>query len=86
MSNLSSDWHERTPLGEKLSRLDTDVDQIAQFGADAVNSIIRVAILFYRQFSNHVNTQHLNDIVRDSTAACVLPGALEIQSADPDKC
>ena len=46
MTLLSADWHERTPLGEKLSRLDTDVDQIAQFGADAVNSTIRVAILF----------------------------------------
>src|ERR1700678_113323 len=33
MNRLSSDWHDRTPLGEKLSRLDTDVEQIAQFGA-----------------------------------------------------
>jgi ABC-type multidrug transport system fused ATPase/permease subunit len=46
MNRLSSDWHDRTPLGEKLSRLDTDVEQIAQFGADAVNTIVRVAIFF----------------------------------------
>jgi len=46
MNGLSSDWHDRTPLGEKLSRLDTDVEQIAQFGADAVNTIVRVAIFF----------------------------------------
>jgi ABC-type multidrug transport system fused ATPase/permease subunit len=46
MNRLSSDWHDQTPLGEKLSRLDTDVEQIAQFGADAVNTIVRVAIFF----------------------------------------
>jgi ABC-type multidrug transport system fused ATPase/permease subunit len=46
MTRLSADWHERVMLGEKLSRLDTDVDQIAQFGADAVNTIVRVVIFF----------------------------------------
>jgi ABC-type multidrug transport system fused ATPase/permease subunit len=46
MSRLSADWHERTLLGEKLSRLDSDVEQIAQFGADAVNTIVRVTIFF----------------------------------------
>ena len=46
MNRLSPDWHERTLLGEKLSRLDSDVDQIAQFGADAVNTIVRVSIFF----------------------------------------
>jgi ABC-type multidrug transport system fused ATPase/permease subunit len=46
MNRLSADWHERTLLGEKLSRLDSDVEQIAQFGADAVNTIVRVAIFF----------------------------------------
>jgi len=44
MTRLSADWHDRTPLGEKLSRLDTDVEQIAQFGADAANTIVRVAV------------------------------------------
>jgi ABC-type multidrug transport system fused ATPase/permease subunit len=46
MTRLSADWHERVMLGEKLSRLDTDVDQIAQFGPDAVNTIIRVVVFF----------------------------------------
>jgi ABC-type multidrug transport system fused ATPase/permease subunit len=46
MNRLSSDWHERTMLGEKLSRLDTDVGQIAEFGADAVNTVVRVVIFF----------------------------------------
>ena len=46
MNRLSSDWHERTLLREKLSRLDSDVEQIAQFGADAVNTIVRVSIFF----------------------------------------
>jgi len=46
MNRLSADWHERTLLGEKLSRLDSDVEQIAQFGAEAVNTILRVTIFF----------------------------------------
>jgi len=46
MNALSADWHEQTPLGEKLSRIDSDVDQIAQFSADALNSLVRVVLLF----------------------------------------
>jgi ABC-type multidrug transport system fused ATPase/permease subunit len=46
MNRLSADWHEQTLLGEKLTCLDSDVEQIAQFGADAVNTIVRVAIFF----------------------------------------
>lgn len=46
MNRLSADWHEHVMLGEKLSRLDSDVEQIAQFGADAVNTIVRVAVFF----------------------------------------
>jgi ABC-type multidrug transport system fused ATPase/permease subunit len=46
MSRLSADWHERVMLGEKLSRLNNDVEQVAQFGADAVNTIVRVSIFF----------------------------------------
>jgi ABC-type bacteriocin/lantibiotic exporter with double-glycine peptidase domain len=33
-------------LGEKLSRLETDVHQIAQFGADVVNTVVRGGIFF----------------------------------------
>lgn len=46
INRLSSEWHEKTLLGEKLSRLDSDVEQIAQFGSDAGNTIVRVAIFF----------------------------------------
>lgn len=46
MTQLSADWQERVMLGEKLSRLETDVDQIAQFGADVVNTVVRGGIFF----------------------------------------
>ena len=46
MTRLSVDWHERTMLGDKLSRFDTDVEQIAQFGSDAVNMIVRSSVFF----------------------------------------
>jgi ABC-type multidrug transport system fused ATPase/permease subunit len=46
MTTLSADWHERTLLGEKLSRIEQDVEQIAQFGADVVNSIVRSGVFF----------------------------------------
>jgi ABC-type bacteriocin/lantibiotic exporter with double-glycine peptidase domain len=47
MARLSADWHERTMLGDKLSRFDTDVEQIAQFGSDAVNMIVRSSVFFF---------------------------------------
>jgi ABC-type multidrug transport system fused ATPase/permease subunit len=46
MTRLSTDWHERTFLGEKLSRIEQDVEQISQFGADVANSVVRSVILF----------------------------------------
>jgi len=46
MTTLSADWHERTLLGEKLSRIEQDVEQIAQFGADVVNSVVRSGVFF----------------------------------------
>lgn len=46
MTVLSADWHERTFLGEKLSRIEQDVEQVAQYGADALNTILRSLILF----------------------------------------
>jgi ABC-type multidrug transport system fused ATPase/permease subunit len=46
MTRLSADWHERTFLGEKLSRIEQDVEQISQFGADVVNSVVRALIFF----------------------------------------
>jgi ABC-type multidrug transport system fused ATPase/permease subunit len=46
MTRLSAEWHERTMLGDKISRLNTDVDQIAQFGSDAVNMVVRSSVFF----------------------------------------
>jgi ABC-type bacteriocin/lantibiotic exporter with double-glycine peptidase domain len=46
MTRLSADWHEQTMLGDKLSRFDTDVEQISQFGSDAVNMIVRSSVFF----------------------------------------
>jgi len=46
MTSLSADWHERTQLGEKLSRIEQDAEQIAQFSADALGTILRSLIFF----------------------------------------
>jgi ABC-type multidrug transport system fused ATPase/permease subunit len=46
ITTLSADWHERTLLGEKLSRIEQDIEQIAQFGADVVNSVVRSGVFF----------------------------------------
>jgi ABC-type multidrug transport system fused ATPase/permease subunit len=46
MTQLSADWHERTFLGEKLSRIGQDVEQISQFGADVANSAVRAVVFF----------------------------------------
>jgi ABC-type multidrug transport system fused ATPase/permease subunit len=47
MTSLSADWHERTFLGEKLSRIEQDVQQIAEFGSEAANSSLRTVIFFF---------------------------------------
>ena len=46
MSRLSADYHEQTPTGEKLTRIEHDVDEIANLGADTANQSIR-AVLFF---------------------------------------
>jgi ABC-type multidrug transport system fused ATPase/permease subunit len=46
MSDLSAEWHERIMLGEKISRFDLDVEQIAQFGADSAAMLVRIAVFF----------------------------------------
>ena len=46
MNRLSADYHEQTPTGEKLTRIEHDVDEIANLGADTVNQSIR-AVLFF---------------------------------------
>jgi ABC-type bacteriocin/lantibiotic exporter with double-glycine peptidase domain len=46
MNRLSADYHEQTPTGEKLTRIEHDVDEIANLGADTANQSAR-AILFF---------------------------------------
>ncbi|WP_263356664.1 ABC transporter ATP-binding protein [Acidicapsa ligni] len=46
MTSLSADWHERTLLGDKLSRIDQDVTQISQFGSELANSVVRAIVFF----------------------------------------
>lgn len=46
MNRLSADYHELTPTGEKLTRIEHDVDEISNLGADTANQSIR-AILFF---------------------------------------
>jgi ABC-type bacteriocin/lantibiotic exporter with double-glycine peptidase domain len=46
MNRLSEDYHQQTPTGEKLARIEHDVDEIANLGADTANQSIR-AILFF---------------------------------------
>ena len=46
MNRLSADYHEQTPTGEKLTRIEHDVDEIANLGADTANQSIR-SILFF---------------------------------------
>jgi ABC-type multidrug transport system fused ATPase/permease subunit len=46
MSDLSAEWHDRIMLGEKISRFDSDVEQIAQFGADSAAVLVRIAVFF----------------------------------------
>jgi ABC-type bacteriocin/lantibiotic exporter with double-glycine peptidase domain len=46
MIRLSADYHEQTPTGEKLTRIEHDVDEIANLGADTANQTVR-ALLFF---------------------------------------
>jgi ABC-type multidrug transport system fused ATPase/permease subunit len=46
MNRLSADFHEQTPTGEKLTRIEHDVDEIANLGADTANQSLR-AVLFF---------------------------------------
>ena len=46
MNRLSADYHEQTPTGEKLTRIEHDVDEIANLGADTANQSVR-AVLFF---------------------------------------
>jgi ABC-type multidrug transport system fused ATPase/permease subunit len=51
MSSLSADWHEETLVGEKLSRIEQDVEQVAQFAADVLGTMLRSVIFFVMNFA-----------------------------------
>lgn len=46
MNRLSADYHEQTPTGEKLTRIEHDVDEIANLGTETANQSLR-AVLFF---------------------------------------
>jgi len=43
INRLSADFHETVPLGEKLYRIEQDVDQVAELGSTIVPSILQTA-------------------------------------------
>src|SRR6266480_1930321 len=43
MNRLSADYHETTPVGEKLYRVEQDVDQVAELGSSLVPSVLQTA-------------------------------------------
>src|SRR6267378_4018223 len=43
MNRLSADYHETTPVGEKLYRMEQDVDQVAELGSSLVPSVLQTA-------------------------------------------
>jgi len=58
MNRLSADYHETTPIGEKLYRMEQDVDQVAELGSSLVpyalqtafNAIFVVGTMFVLDF------------------------------------
>jgi len=58
MNRLSADYHETTPVGEKLYRMEQDVDQVAELGSGLVpyalqtifNAIFVIATMFVLDF------------------------------------
>lgn len=45
MNRLSADYHERKPAGDKVTRLERDVEQISELGADITSGTVRSVIL-----------------------------------------
>jgi ABC-type bacteriocin/lantibiotic exporter with double-glycine peptidase domain len=43
INQLSADFHETVPLGEKLYRIEQDVDQVAELGSTVVPSVLQTA-------------------------------------------
>ena len=51
MTSLSPDWREQTFVGEKLSRIEQDVEQVAQFSADVLGTMLRSLSFFVVNFA-----------------------------------
>src|SRR5438045_7091829 len=43
MNRLSADYHEATPVGDRLYRLEQDVDQVAEVGSNLVPFVLQTA-------------------------------------------
>src|SRR5207249_10166379 len=43
MNRLSADYHEATPVGERLYRIEQDVDQVAEVGSNLVPYVLQTA-------------------------------------------
>jgi len=43
MNRLSADYHETTPVGERLYRIEQDVDQVAEVGSNVVPFVLQTA-------------------------------------------
>ena len=43
MNRLSADYHEATPVGERLYRVEQDVDQVAEVGSNLVPFVLQTA-------------------------------------------
>ncbi len=58
MNRLSADYHETTPIGEKLYRMEQDVDQVAELGSSLVpyvlqttfNAVFVIGTMFFLDF------------------------------------
>ena len=58
MNLLSADYHESTPIGEKLYRMEQDVDQVAELGSSLVpyvlqttfNAVFVIGTMFFLDF------------------------------------
>jgi ABC-type multidrug transport system fused ATPase/permease subunit len=45
LNRLSAHYHESTPAGDKMTRLQSDVDQVSQLGSEIISSLIRPLVL-----------------------------------------
>jgi ABC-type bacteriocin/lantibiotic exporter with double-glycine peptidase domain len=46
LTNISAEFHERTPVGDTVTRLERDVDQIAELGSQIASSTLLATVFF----------------------------------------